>query len=148
MLAAQQLGVLAPLQEARLSKQEIRALAAEDRIDVQDKPAAACLSSRIPLGTPVTPERLLQIDAAESALRGLGFSQLRVRHHGEIARLELDPEGDLRLLDPVVRGRVIRAVRAAGFRYVTLDLEGYRSGSLNPTLLEIHAGEPAREGGQ
>lgn len=148
MRAAEQLRVLAPLQDAGMTKEEVRALAAEARLEVQDKPAAACLSSRIPVGTPVTPERLAQVDSAESALRQLGFRQVRVRHHGDVARLELDPEGDLKLREPELRLSVVEAVRRAGFRYVALDLEGYRSGSLNPSSLEIYRGEPAREGGQ
>jgi uncharacterized protein len=99
----------------------------------------------------VTAERLAQVDRAEAALRGLGLRQLRVRHHGEVARLELDESGEREIARPGVRERVVRAVREAGFRYVTLDLEGYRSGSLNPAppaSEHLYRIGPAREGGQ
>jgi len=102
-----------------------------------DKPARACLSSRIPHGIEVTPERLRAIESAEAGLASLGFRQFRVRWHGEIARIELDPEEMSRLSDPAVRARVAALVKDAGFRFATVDLEGYRQGSLNPPLLEI-----------
>ena len=132
MQAASEHRVLAPLLDAGMTKEDVRALAAAAGLGIEDKPASACLSSRIPVGIEVTSERLGQVARAEAALAGLGFRQFRVRHHGEIARLELDPEGDLRIQDPEVRQRVIAAIRAAGFRFVALDLEGYRTGSLNP----------------
>ena len=94
----------------------------------------------------VSPERLRQIGSAEKALKEMGFGQVRVRHHGEVARLELDPADDRKLSDPDLRRRVVAAVKAAGFRYVALDLEGYRTGSLNP--LKTQGIRPAREGGQ
>jgi pyridinium-3,5-biscarboxylic acid mononucleotide sulfurtransferase len=146
MRAAEEAGILAPLVDAAFTKEEIRALASTAGLPVRDKPASACLASRIPPGVEVTPERLRQIEQAESALRALGFGQLRVRHHGEIARVELDPEGQDRLGDGALRSRVVEAIRAAGFRYVTIDLEGYRTGSLNPTSL--YRILPARESGQ
>jgi len=131
MAAAEQLGVRAPLLEAGLTKRDVRAIARRMGLPVSDKPAAACLASRIPLGTEVTEERLSQVDRAEIGLAALGFRQFRVRHHGAIARLELDAEGNRRLQDPELRRRLVAAVRAAGFRFVTVDLEGFRSGSLN-----------------
>jgi uncharacterized protein len=98
-----------------------------------DKPAAACLASRIPYRTPVTVNRLRSVAAAEEALQQLGFGQLRVRHYGDLARIELGPE---ELTEAVARRReVVAAVRAAGYRYVTIDLEGFRSGNLNQALL-------------
>lgn len=132
MRAAAEHRVLAPLLEAGLTKEDVRALAAGAGLRIKDKPASACLSSRIPVGIEVTTERLGQIARAETALQDLGFGQVRVRYHGEVARLELDPLGDRRIADPEVRRRVVDVVQAAGFRFVALDLEGYRTGSLNP----------------
>jgi uncharacterized protein len=132
MRAAEECGILAPLMEAGIGKDEVRILAARAGLEIRDKPAAACLASRIPVGTVVTERRLSQIEKAESGLRLLGFKQLRVRHHGEIARLELDKEGYRLLAEPSLREQVVRVVREAGFRFVALDLEGYRTGSLNP----------------
>jgi uncharacterized protein len=137
MVAARERSVVAPLIEARLGKAEIRAAARELGLPNWDKPARACLSSRIPHGVEVTPERLRAIENAESGIASLGFRQFRVRWHGEIARIELDPEEMSRLSDPAVRARMAVLVKEAGFRFVTLDLEGYRQGSLNPPLLEI-----------
>lgn len=147
MRAAEEAGILAPLSEAGFTKEEIRALAAAAGLPVREKPASACLASRIPVGEEVTPERLRQIEIAESALRGLGFGQLRVRHHGEIARVELDPAEHDRLGDRALRARIVGAIRAAGFRYVTIDLEGYRAGSLNPSP-DLYRIGPVRESGQ
>jgi uncharacterized protein len=131
--AARERGVRSPLQEVGLTKAEIRALARERGLANWDKPAAACLASRIPYGTPVTAERLAQIERAEARLFGLGFRQVRVRHHGTVARLELDA-GDLaRAVE--LRTAIVAAVAAAGFTYVTLDLAGFRSGSMNLTLI-------------
>ena len=122
--AARERGVRAPLDEAGLGKEEIRALARRLGVPVWDKPAEACYSSRIPYGTPVTVKALRQIGRAERALRALGFRRVRVRHHETIARLELDPDDFPRLLDPALRARVIAAVRDAGYPLVTLDLQG------------------------
>ena len=133
--AARERGVRSPLDEAGLGKTEIRALARHLDVPVWEKPAEACYSSRIPYGTPVTVEALRQIGRAERALRALGFPRVRVRHHESIARIELDPDDFPRLLDPALRARVIAAVRDAGYPYVTLDLQGYRTGSLNEALL-------------
>jgi uncharacterized protein len=138
--AARERGVRAPLDEAGLGKAEIRALAQHLNVPVWEKPAEACYSSRIPYGTPVTVEALRQIGRAERALRALGFRQVRVRHHDTIARIELDPEDFPRLLDPALRARVIAAVRDAGYPIVTLDLQGYRTGSLNEALLRRKTG--------
>ncbi len=147
MTAAAERGVLAPLLAAGLDKEEVRTLACRAGLAVHDKPASACLSSRIPVGTEVTPERLSQVDRAESALHALGFRHCRVRHHGDVARLELDEDGIRRLGEPAMRSRVAAAVRDAGFRFVAMDLEGYRTGSLNPEggarLHSIRPGPPA-----
>ncbi|NIM01026.1 MAG: ATP-dependent sacrificial sulfur transferase LarE [Acidobacteria bacterium] len=138
MRAAEEYGIRAPLIEAGLTKLDVRALARDLGLPVSDKPATACLASRIPVGTPVTAERLAQVERAERAVARLGFRQFRVRHHGDVARLELDENGSHLLRDDRLRQRLIEEVRAAGFRFVAVDLEGYRSGSLN--LLK---GEPA-----
>jgi uncharacterized protein len=132
MDAAREHGARAPLLEAGLDKAEVRALARQMGLPVWDKPARACLASRIPHGTEVTAERLARVERAEEALRAAGLRQYRVRDHGEVARLELDAEGMEMLADATRRARIAAAVREAGFRFVALDLEGYRSGSLNP----------------
>lgn len=133
--AARERGVRAPLEEAELRKDEIRLLARHLGLRIWNKPADACYSSRIPYGTPVTVEALTQIGKAERALRKLGFEQVRVRHHDRVARIEVPPEDFTRLLDIETREAVIGAVRGAGYVFVTLDLQGYRTGSLNETLL-------------
>jgi uncharacterized protein len=132
--AARKLGVRSPLQEAGLTKAEIRALSQHFGLRTWDKPAYACLSSRFPYGTPITVEKLRQVAAAEWALRELGFRGFRVRHHEEIARLEVQPEDLPRVIE--LREQIVERLRAAGYRFVTLDLEGYRSGSLNATLAQ------------
>lgn len=127
--AARLQGVRSPLVEAGLCKADIRALSRWMDLPTWEKPAMACLASRIPHGTPVTIERLGQVEAAESALRALGFRQVRVRHHEAIARIELSaPAERARLLDPALSADVVRRLKAAGYRYVVLDLEGYRPG--------------------
>jgi len=133
--AARRAGVRSPLVEAGLGKARVRELAQALGLDVWDKPAAACLSSRIPYGTSVTRERLAQIEGFEADLRALGFRQLRVRHHESIARVEVGLEELERLVAPGVRERVVEAGKRHGFRYVTLDLGGYRSGSHNEVLV-------------
>lgn len=125
-------GVRSPLAEAGLDKQQVRKWARELGLDVWDKPAAACLASRIPYGSRVTPERLDRIDRAEAALKALGFRQCRVRDHDTVARIEV-AAGDMPQL-LAAAADVSAALRAAGFAYVALDLEGFRSGSLNETL--------------
>jgi uncharacterized protein len=133
--AARERGVRAPLDEAGMGKDDIRALARHLGVPVWEKPAEACYSSRIPYGMPVTVEALRKIGRAERALRGLGFRRVRVRHHEAVARIEIDPSEFPRLLSPDVREQAVVAVRAAGYAYVTLDLQGYRTGSLNEALL-------------
>ena len=130
--AAAQHGVRSPLVEAGLTKEDIRALSRERGLPTWDKPAMACLSSRIPYGTPVTVEALGRIGDAEAYLRSLGLRQLRVRHHEDVARIETDEAG-LELLI-ARRAEVVERLKALGYLYVTLDLAGYRSGSLNAAL--------------
>ena len=132
--AAAEHGVRSPLIEAGLSKEEVRALSRERGLPTWDKPAMACLASRLPYGTPITIEALNQIGAAEAFIRSLGVRQLRVRHHGHVARIEVEPEGMDVLMRDGNRGRVVEHLRELGFRYVTLDLAGFRSGSLNEGL--------------
>jgi uncharacterized protein len=133
--AARERGVVAPLDDAGMGKAEIREVARYLGLSVWDKPALACYSSRIPYGVPVTTEALTQIGKAERALRRLGLRQVRVRHHDKVARIEVGQDELPRLLDGDLRERVVAAVRAAGYLYVTLDLQGYRTGSLNESLL-------------
>ena len=132
--AACEFGVLSPLDEAGLTKTEIRALAKRAGLATWDEPASACLSSRIPYHSEVTTEKLRTIEAAERVLRGLGFRVFRVRHHDAIARLELGRDELARALDPVVSETIDRALRALGYSHVTVDLRGYRLGSLNEAL--------------
>jgi len=129
--AAREFGVLSPLDTAALSKADIRELSRNAGLPTWDEPASACLSSRIPYFSEVTSEKLRAIELAEDAIRGLGFRVLRVRHHGEIARIELGREEMPRALEPQVSAAIETALRQIGFRYVTLDLKGYRLGSLN-----------------
>ncbi len=134
MQAGHERGVRSPLQEARLTKDEIRAFARERGLPIWDKPAAPCLSSRIPYGQRVTVEKLRQIGEAELFLRELGFRNVRVRHHESIARIEV-PRADMaRLLADGVAERVVERLRELGFAHVTLDLRAFRSGSLNEAL--------------
>src|SRR2546426_2591011 len=124
-------GVQFPLLEAGLAKSEIRAAARALGLPNWNKPSFACLSSRIPHGTPVTVAALRQIEAAEAALKALGFTQVRVRHHGDVARIEVDPPEIPRLVEE--RNRVVELLRGAGYKFVSLDLEGYATGNLNRT---------------
>jgi uncharacterized protein len=142
--AAQERKVRSPLAECGLTKQELRLLAADWQLPAWDKPATPCLSSRIAYGEKVTPERLAMIDKAEQFLRQQGFQPLRVRYHkADVARIEVSPEAMARFLDPDFRRRVVEQLKSAGFKYVSLDLEGFRSGSLNEILpaesLQIHS---------
>lgn len=132
--AAKQYGVRSPLVEASLTKEEIRAFSKAMDLPVWDKPAQACLSSRIPYGTPVSVEALTRIAQAEEFLKGLGLKQLRVRHHGTVARIEVPPEDFARLLSDETRNEITRRFKAIGYPYVTLDLNGFRSGSMNEVL--------------
>ncbi len=132
--AAAQHAVLAPLLEAKLNKAEIRALSRRAGLATWDRPASACLSSRIPYGSAVTPEKLKQIERGESVLRELGFRQFRVRHHGELARIEIAPEEMAGALQVAMARILAERFRKIGFLYVALDLDGYRQGSLNAAL--------------
>ena len=130
--AAAERGAAFPLVDAGFTKADVRAASQQLGLRTWDKPAAACLSSRVPYGTPVTVTVLTNVGRAESALRRLGFRQLRVRHYGDTARIELEGPDLLRAVER--RDEVVDAVRSAGYRYVTLDLEGFRSGNLNGAL--------------
>lgn len=132
--AARQHGVVAPLLDAGLTKQDIRQLAREAGLRVWDKPASACLSSRIEYGRPVTQQALAAIEQGEDALRRLGFRQFRVRHHGEIARIEIAREELPRAMTMEMAAELTAIFKGLGFAYVTLDLEGFRSGSMNAVL--------------
>lgn len=135
LLAARSRRVRSPLAECGLTKAEIRALAAHWGLPTWDKPATPCLSSRIAYGEEVTVERLAMIDRSERFLRQHGFQPLRVRYHkGDMARIEVAPDAIPKFLDPEFRGQVVSQLKAAGFKYVSLDLEGFRSGSLNAVL--------------
>lgn len=130
--AAAEAGAIAPLREVGLTKEEIRVLSREMRLSTWDKPSRACLSSRIPYDEEITVEKLRQVEIAEEALASLGFRQFRVRHHGTIARIEVEESDIQRVSDPRIRKEVIRQVKKAGFKFVTIDLEGYRTGPFNP----------------
>ncbi len=140
--AGKELGVESPLQEAGLAKAEIRALSRALGLPTWDKPSLACLASRFPYHTRIDAENLKRVGAAEDVLRRLGFNQLRVRHHGTVARIEVEPAAFSKLLQPGIRARVGRAFRKLGYAYVTLDLDGYRTGSLNETLPSSKKGRP------
>lgn len=126
--------IVAPLLDARLTKNEIRDLAQSAGLRIWDKPASACLSSRIEYGRPVTREALDVVEKGEDALRVMGFRQFRVRHHGEIVRIEIAREELERALDPAMAAQFTTVFKALGFKFVTLDLEGFRSGSMNALL--------------
>jgi uncharacterized protein len=132
--AAKQHHVAAPLLKAGLTKQEIRELARQGGLRIWDKPASACLSSRIEYGRPVTREALDVVERGEDAIRALGFRQFRVRHHGDIVRIEIDREELERALNPAMAAQFSAIFKALGFKFVTLDLEGFRSGSMNALL--------------
>jgi uncharacterized protein len=132
--AARELGVRSPLDEAGLTKGDIRQLSRRLGLQTWDQPASACLSSRIPYGSEVTVEKLRMIEQAEHVLHSLGFRQCRVRHHGDVARLEIAAAEMERALAEDVRTALVRDLKAIGYRYVSLDLQGYRTGSLNEVL--------------
>jgi uncharacterized protein len=132
--AAREHGVRSPLDEAQLTKDEIRQLSRDAGLPTWDIPASACLSSRIPYGSEVTEEKLRQIEAAEEIVRALGFRVFRVRHHDTIARLEIARDEMGRALEPPVAERLTRELRALGYQHVVVDLQGYRLGSLNEAL--------------
>ncbi len=132
--AAREFGIISPLDEAGLTKDDIRALSRQAGLPTWDEPASACLSSRIPYHSEVNEEKLRAIEAAEDALRGLGFRVIRVRHHGDVARIEVASSDLSRLIAPEMALAADAAVRGAGFKYVAVDLRGYRLGSLNEGL--------------
>jgi pyridinium-3,5-biscarboxylic acid mononucleotide sulfurtransferase len=132
--AAREHGVKSPLDEADLTKDEIRTLARDAGLDSWNEPASACLSSRVPYGTEVSNEILRQIEQAETAVRELGFQVFRVRHHETVARLEIARAEMARALDPEVNAKLVAALKGLGYQYVSLDLQGYRLGSLNEAL--------------
>jgi uncharacterized protein len=132
--AATEHQVLAPLLDAGFRKAEIRHLSQRAGLPTWDRPASACLASRLPYGTEVTPERLGLVERGEAALRALGFRQFRVRLHDKLARVEIAPDEMPRALAPEMAAAIANRLKAAGFAYVALDLEGYRQGSLNETL--------------
>ncbi len=134
MKAAREAGVMHPLVTTGLTKDDIRELSRRLGLPTAEKPALACLSSRFAYGNVITDEKLKAVDRLESHLRELGFRQLRVRHHGQIARIEVEPEQISRLCQPEIRERLVAVGKEAGFIYVSVDLEGFRSGSMNEAL--------------
>ncbi len=132
--ALRELAIRSPLKEAGLTKSEIRQLSKEMELPTWNRPAMACLASRIPYGSPITTEKLTRIARAESFLREIGFAQVRVRDHDTVARIEVNPEDIVKIQNADLSRRIVEALKSAGYSYVTLDLEGYRSGSLNEEL--------------
>lgn len=132
--ALRELGVLSPLADAGLGKAEIRALSAELGIEGADRPSAPCLATRVPFGERITAERLERVAAAERALLALGFADTRVRDYGDLARIELQPRDLERAAEPALRRRIVEQLRGCGYRHVTLDLAGYRTGSMDEGL--------------
>jgi len=143
--AADERGVLSPFLEVGMSKQDIRDLSRDVGLPTADLPSSACLSSRLPYGTEVTTERLSQVEEGERRLRSLGFMQVRLRHHGELARVEVEPSELPKALAPAMASEIAKAIKPLGFKYVSLDLEGYRTGSLNEVLF-IHRDPPDSAG--
>jgi uncharacterized protein len=136
MAALRELGIRSPFLEVGISKEMIRRLAKYYGLPNWDKPSSACLASRIPYGELITPERLQRIDQVEAALRGMGFRQLRVRDHGTLARVEIPPEDMGNLLERGLREAIVAACKNAGYTYVTLDLQGYRTGAMHEAVTE------------
>jgi pyridinium-3,5-biscarboxylic acid mononucleotide sulfurtransferase len=136
MQAVVEHGVRSPLKEAELTKAEIRTLSKEVGLPTWDKPAMPCLASRIPYGMLVSLEKLSMIDRAEAYVRSLGFRDLRVRHHDTIARLELSPSDFPKLLEGNMAAEISKTLKEYGFKFVTLDLQGFRSGSLNEGIVK------------
>ena len=134
LAAVKELGIRSPLREAGLYKEEIRTLSREINLPTWDKPSFACLSSRFVYGETITPEKLLMVEKAEDLLLGLGFKQVRVRIHSNIARIEILPEEFDKIMSPKIREKVVSSLKEYGFSYVTLDLKGYRTGSMNEVL--------------
>ena len=136
MRAAAECGVKSPLKEVELTKDEIRLLSRENGLKTWNKPSFACLASRFPYGDRITPEKLVMVDRAEGVLRDLGFDQIRVRHHGDIARIEVARDEMERFSEDNIIETIIGRLKGLGYTYVTLDLEGYRTGSMNEILKE------------
>jgi uncharacterized protein len=134
--ACEELGIRSPLKEVGLGKEEIRVLSKQMDLPTWNKPSLACLASRFPYNSEIDKESLEQVAKAEEYLWSLGFSQVRVRHHDQIARVEVDSEGVQRLLDPRLRAKIVENLKSLGYAYVTLDLMGYRTGSMNEPLSE------------
>ena len=132
--ALKELGIRSPLMEAGMTKEEIRGLSRDRNLPSWDKPAMACLATRVPYGEKITKEKLHQIDEAEEFLRSLGFGNCRVRHHGKLARIEVSPKRLEQLMKPDQRRQVTEHLKGLGFKYITLDLQGYRMGSLNEAI--------------
>jgi uncharacterized protein len=132
--AGRELGVRSPLREAGLTKKEIRALSRRFGLPTWNKPSLACLASRFPYRTAIDRETLLRVGKAEEVVRRVGLTQVRVRHHGAVARIEVEPEEFGKIMADKARARIVRGLKKAGYDYVTLDLQGYRSGSLNEPL--------------
>ena len=144
--AAQELDVRSPLKEARLGKNEIRILSKKLGLPTWDKPAMACLSSRFPYFTSIDNESLRQIDSAEEYLRSKGLSQLRVRHHGQVARIEIDPSDFSVIMKKKTREDIVENLKKIGYQYVTLDLTGYRTGSMNEPILDEGSSNQKKSG--
>ena len=132
--AVQELGIRSPLKEAEFTKMDVRELSNTLGLKTWDKPSFACLASRVPYGDEITVEKLKMVDEAEDFLFGLGFKQVRVRHHGDLARIEVYPEEIERLMNGSLRERVVSRLKKIGYHYVTIDLQGFRSGSMNEVL--------------
>ena len=133
--AAREFGVISPLDEAGLTKDDIRVLSHEAGLPYWDEPASACLSSRVPYFSEVTEEKLHAIETSEQALRALGFRVMRVRHHGDLARIEFGRDEMAAAIEPAMAARIDSALRACGFKFVTIDVKGYRQGSLNEGIV-------------
>ena len=144
--AAAELDVHSPLKDAGLDKSEIRILSRKLGLPTWDKPAMACLSSRFPYFTRIEEESLRQIDAAEEFLKTKGFSQLRVRHHGQIARIEIAPQEFPKIMAEGIRNEVVESLKKLGYQYVTIDLRGYRTGSMNEPILKEEPAHPKKTG--
>jgi uncharacterized protein len=132
--AAEELGIISPLQDAGLTKQDIRELSKELGLSTYDKPSFACLASRFPYGTRITADSLKRVAQAEDAIRSLGFRQVRVRHHGSLARLEVEQADVSRIIQSEISDRISEALHRLGYVYISVDIDGYRTGSLNETL--------------
>jgi uncharacterized protein len=144
--AATEFGIRNPLVEANFSKSAIRTLSRERGLPTWDKPAQPCLSSRIPYGTPVTVEALTKIGRAEAALKALGFREIRVRHHGVVARIEIAPENFSKIVSPNIRCKVVTQLQQLGYLHVSLDLGGFQSGGLNTGLRNLYKGLESQGG--